>query len=154
MVTAISPTRFTRKHRILGLFFAIICTQTLSTLSYADILVIVNKDNPVELTTRQLADMYLGKTRTYPNGKYALIFDLEKDDAIREKFIFKLTGKPVIQYTAYWARLMFSGRIQPPHRVPDQETLVSIVKQNPNALGYISSETPHKDVRVVLTINP
>ena len=147
-------SRANRNPGFLWALSSLLCLWLFITpVCYADILVIVNKHNPVELNQRQLADMYLGKTRTYPNGKYALLFDLERDDTVREKFIIALTGKPVVQYMAYWARLMFSGRILPPHRVPNQETLVSIVRQNPNALGYISADTPHEGVRVVMEIS-
>ena len=154
MAMSFSKTHPTHRFKSRWITGILLCGWLFSAApSYADILVIVNKDNPIQLNKRQLAEMYLGKVRTFPNGHYALIFDLEKDDKVREKFIFSLTGKPVVQYTAYWARLMFSGRMMPPHRIPDQETLVSVVKQNTNALGYINSDTPHEGVRVVLKMS-
>ena len=119
----------------------------------ADIAVIVNTANPVvHLNSQQVADLYLGRTRNYPNNEIALIFDLMRDNPVRARFFQSLNGMPLQQVNAYWSRLMFSGQVIPPQQVPDDHTVLEIVRRNTGAIGYVKAQTADSTVRTVLLL--
>lgn len=119
----------------------------------ADLALIVNASNPVrQLSVQQVADLYLGRARTFPNGEYALVFDLPRDDVLRQKFFTSLTGMSPQQVNAYWSRLMFSGQVLPPQTLPNERAVLDIVRRNPGAMGYVKADGLDSSVRVVLTL--
>ena len=119
----------------------------------ADLVVIVNPANPMKSMTKdQVADLYLGRARTFASGEYALVFDHARGAALRDRFFKDLTGMSPAQVNAYWSRLMFTGQVLPPQPLPDDKAVVEIVKRNPGAIGYVDSASIDASVRVVLTL--
>ena len=47
---------------------------------------------------------------------------------------------------------MCSGQSMPPQTLPDEATMVEIVKRNPNAIGWVTREPTDKQVRAVLVL--
>lgn len=119
-------------------------------LSAQELVVIVNPSNQTtELTHRQLVNLYMGRTQNYPDGKLALPVDQAPDSAARETFYKTLVGKSVAEVNAYWARLLFTGRASPPRSLADSETVLQVVRENRNAIGYIDSKYVDDTVKVV-----
>jgi ABC-type phosphate transport system substrate-binding protein len=132
------------------LFVAMLLSQPLAR---ADIAVIVNASNPVShMTNQQVADLYLGRARTFANGEYALVFDLGRDAPLREKFFTVLTNMSMQQVNAYWSRLMFTGQVLPPQSIPNDRAVLEIIRRNPSAIGYVKAEGLDASVRSVLTL--
>ena len=122
----------------------------LSTHTFAEIVVIGNIQNSQQqLTALQVQDIYMGRTRTFPDGKLAYPFD-QAD--LRGEFYIKLTQRPVAQINAYWARLMFSGRTSPPTKLPDDQSIIEIVKKHEDAIGYINKENVDEQTMRILLI--
>ncbi len=108
--------------------------------AYADIAVIVHADNPVQsLTTRQTAELYLGRVRTFDTGEYALVIDQGRDDPLRGRFFKDVSGMSIGQVTAYWSRLQFTGQVQPPRSLEGDAAVLDFVRRNPKAIGYVSA---------------
>jgi hypothetical protein len=119
----------------------------------ADFYVVVQANNPQPaLTKKQALDLFMGRSRSFTNGDFALIFDLAHSNPKRAAFYRSLTGMSLAQINSYWSRLMFSGQSMPPQPLPDEATMAEIVKRNPNALGWLSSEPTDKQLRVVLVL--
>ena len=119
----------------------------------ADIAVIVNSSNPVRsMSSPEVADLYLGRTRTYGSGEYALVFDQGRDSPLRSRFFSALTGMTLQQVNSYWSRLMFTGQVLPPQPLPDDRAVLEIVRRNPGAIGYVPAHIVDSSVRVVLTL--
>lgn len=131
----------------------ILLTLLLSTSAMADVLVIVNAANPVRiLSNDDVAGLYLGRSRTFASGEFALVFDQPRDSELRRKF-FKLAANMAIgQVNTYWSRLMFSGQEMPPQALPTEQAVIDIVRRNPGAIGYVSVPPKEAGVRVVLTM--
>lgn len=92
----------------------------------------------------------MGRSRSFPEGNYALPLDL---NPLRSEFYFKLTGRPVEQINAYWARIMFSGQASPPIMLPDEQTLLKTIRENTDAIGYIdSNQVDESQVRVLFIL--
>jgi ABC-type phosphate transport system substrate-binding protein len=132
---------------------AIILTLLFPWHAFADVFVVVNAANPVRsLSAEEVAALYLGRSRAFPSGEFALVFDQPRDSALRQQF-FKLVANMAIgQVNTYWSRLMFSGQEMPPQPLPNEQAVIDIVRRNPGAIGYVS--TPPKDpgLRIVLQI--
>ena len=122
-------------------------------MAWAEIAVIVNAANPVkQLSVQQVSDLYLGRARSYPNGEYALVFDLMRGDTLRQQFFTSLAGMTPQQVNAYWSRLMFTGQVLPPQQLPSDAMVLDIVRRNPGAIGYVKTQALDASVRVVLTL--
>lgn len=92
----------------------------------------------------------MGRSRTFQEGNYALPLDLSP---LRSEFYLKLTGRPIEQINAYWARIMFSGQASPPIVLPDEQTLMKTIHENTDAIGYIDSKrVDESQVRVLFIL--
>lgn len=122
-------------------------------MAKADIYVIVNPSNNLKpLSHKEAVDLFMGRTRMFPNGDYVLACDLPRDHVVRAGFYQSLTGMTQAQLNSYWSRLMFTGQVMPPQTITNETAVVDMVKRNPGAIGYVSVDPTDKGVRVVLTI--
>ena len=135
------------KNIIISLFFLLISNHIA-----AEIVIIGNIQNTQQqLTQLQVQDIFMGRTRAFPGGKFALPFD-QLD--LREEFYQKLTDRPIAQINAYWARLMFSGQTSPPTKLPDDQSMIKMVQENEGAIGYIDKiNADEQIVRILLLLN-
>ena len=53
------------------------------------------------------------------------------------------------QFTAYWAKLMFTGKGVPPKVVENEADMIDLVAKNPSIIGYVDAANVTADVRVV-----
>jgi ABC-type phosphate transport system substrate-binding protein len=128
---------------MLGVFAAL-------PLSAAELVVIVNPANhTTELTRRQLVNLYMGRTQHYPDGTFALPVDQAPDSEARKNFYKTLVDKSVAEVNAYWAKLLFTGRASPPRSVSDADTVLRVVRDNRDAIGYIERRYVDDTVKVV-----
>ncbi|WP_325892681.1 hypothetical protein [Grimontia sp. NTOU-MAR1] len=105
----------------------------------AELVVVVNVENPlISLSSRQLVDLYMGRSNSYPNGESAYTTDLPEQSQERDYFYRTLVGKSSAQVNAYWARLLFTGKSEPPQTVRSSADVIALIKQNKNAIAYIS----------------
>ncbi|MDO9104031.1 MAG: hypothetical protein Q7U57_03615 [Methylovulum sp.] len=108
------------------------------------------KNNIDTLSTQQVQDIFMGRTRVFPNGKFCLPID--QSSPLRAEFYQKLTARPVEQINAYWARIMFSGQASPPQQLPDDHAVLQTVRENEGAIGYIDKIHVDNSVRVMLLL--
>lgn len=118
----------------------------------AELVVIVHiKNNIDSLTAKQVQEIFLGHTRIFPNGKFALPID--QSSRVRTEFYEKLTARPIEQINAYWARIMFTGQASPPQQLPDDAAVLQTVRENEGAIGYIDKTRMDRTVRALLLLN-
>jgi len=122
----------------------------LASVASAEIVVVVNKQNPVDsLNRRELVDLYMGRTQHYPNGTLVLRLDQAPDSDTRSQFYRSLVNKSVAEVNAYWARLLFTGRASPPQVLDNSASVLDAVRKNPNAIGYVDSRDVDNSVKVI-----
>ena len=111
------------------------------TLPQTQALAIVSarQDGITTLDRESAEQLYLGRRTTLPNGRTATLIDLPAGP-VREQFYLKLTRKNPSQIRAYWSRLVFTGRAQPPREVPDADEARRIVLSTPGAIAYLPLE--------------
>jgi ABC-type phosphate transport system substrate-binding protein len=119
------------------------------------LVVIVNPSMGVQhLSRREVADIFLGRYRSFPSGASALPIDLDVSSNERKAFYQLLAHKDAADMGSYWARLTFSGKISPPFAVPDAQTAIDIVAHNPNAIAYVDRAAVDQRVRIALEVTP
>ncbi|MBA5690384.1 phosphate ABC transporter substrate-binding protein [Rugamonas apoptosis] len=120
----------------------------------AEVVVIVSARNPVKaLSGEQAADLFLGKSADFPNGLHAVPIDQSEGSPVRDAFYLKNSGKAPAQMKAHWARMLFTGRGQPPVESGDNAAIKRLVADNPNLVGYIDRSALDPSVRAVLSIH-
>jgi ABC-type phosphate transport system substrate-binding protein len=119
---------------------------------HAGVVVVVGASSAVaSLDKTQVSDIFLGKSATFPGGAQAVPVDQAEGASQREEFHTKVTGKSGAQLSAYWSKLVFSGKASPPKEVPGAAEAKALVAANPNMIGYIDSGAVDASVKVVFT---
>lgn len=126
-----------------------ILTSTLSINCLADVSVIVNPSNNSELSKSAISKIYLGKTKTFPNGDKVLALNLKSSNNVRSNFQQEILGKSTAQVKAYWSKLIFTGKGKPLKELATEEDVLAMVASTPNAIGYIDSSKVNDTVKVV-----
>ncbi|MBF0164247.1 MAG: substrate-binding domain-containing protein [Magnetococcales bacterium] len=118
-----------------------------------NLVVVVHPSNPLTALTRpQLSDLFLGRGTTFPDGQRATIVEQARDSRTRESFFRLVNGMSLNQVNTYWARLTFSGRINPPTFMTDGRGVLRTVATNPEAIGYVDAGLVDESVRVLLDL--
>ncbi|HTJ97540.1 MAG TPA: hypothetical protein VL381_08730 [Rhodocyclaceae bacterium] len=120
----------------------------------ADIYVIANANIADEqISKQQIADLYLGRTRTSPAGDYITLLDQSDSQPVRERFFRQMTNMSLPQVNAYWARLTFTGRQAPPQTKSNDLMVIQAVSRTPGSIGYVGSVPSDAQVRVILHLH-
>ncbi|MFM8331190.1 MAG: hypothetical protein ACKN9T_05835 [Candidatus Methylumidiphilus sp.] len=124
-----------------------------ASVAHADVAVVVNAANSIPAPSpRAVQDIFLGRARAFADGRPAMPID--QSTALRAEFYQALTGRPLEQINAYWARLMFTGQATPPPQVGGDDAVLHTVRGNPAALGYVAPSRVDKSVRLLLLLKP
>lgn len=116
----------------------------------AETAVIVNKANANSLTKQQVAKIFLGKSKKFPDGTQAVPVDQSDASASRGAFNAGVLGKSASQLKSYWSRLIFTGKGTPPKDAGVDADVKGLVSANPNIIGYIDAGAVDDSVKVVL----
>ena len=132
---------------------ALLALMLLAGAARADVVVIVSLKNPLKsLSGEQASDLFLGKVAEFPNGAKAVPIDQNEGSPARDVFYLKNSGKARAQMKAHWARMLFTGRGQPPVESGDSDAIKRLVAENPNLIGYIDRSALDSSVKPVLTL--
>jgi len=119
-----------------------------------ELAVVVGRDSPVKaLTPKQISDLYLGRTRAVDMGAQLKMLELARDSELRKTFFQRLNGMPIRQVNAYWARLQFTGEVQPPVALPDSRAVLAMLRKDPHSIGYVEMAAVDGSVRTLLELN-
>lgn len=117
----------------------------------ADVVAVVSSASTVTaLSKTQVSDIFLGKVSRFPNGTQAVPIDQPEGSAARDEFYAKFVGKSAAQVKAFWSKIIFTGRGQPPKEVANSLEMKKRISGNPAAIGYIEENAADASVRVVL----
>lgn len=125
----------------------------LINISQADIYVIAHRDSAIEtLDKHQVRDLYLSRSQNIAGISDITLFD-RADADLRERFVQSIVGMSVRQFDAYWARLVFAGRVLPLSEAAENEELLRELKSNSNALGYMDNKPTSPRVKILLVVS-
>jgi ABC-type phosphate transport system substrate-binding protein len=117
----------------------------------ADVVAVVSaKSTVTSLSKSQVTDIFLGRSSRFPDGIQAVPIDQAEGSMVRDEFYSKIIGKSPAQVKAFWSKIIFTGRGQPPQAVPNSIEVKKRIVENPAAIGYIEEQLVDNTVRVVL----
>jgi ABC-type phosphate transport system substrate-binding protein len=123
-----------------------------SANAFAEVVVIVSAKSKIKsMSVSQVAQIFLGKTDKFPNGKDAVPLDQAEGSDIRKEFYSKVTGKDPAQINAYWSKIIFTGEGQPPKQLKGDQDVRRSIERNPHAIGYIDKKAVTRKVKIILT---
>jgi hypothetical protein len=130
-----------------------VTASTGSAVAADTLYVVVSSQSPIRsLAQKDVLALYTGRTRTLPGGEAATPLDQQHDGAARADFYQALTGMDIARINSYWARLHFTGQVQPPRTVEDDGAMIQRLRADPSAIGYLTREPTDASVRVVLRL--
>ena len=127
--------------------FLVLCL--LSSLSFAEVAIIVNSENSSEISDNDIKRMFLGKNKTFSNGESVKAINLKSGNAIRGDFEKQILGKSSSQVKAYWSKLIFSGKAKPLKEFASDSEVLNWVSSTPNAIAYIDASKVDSSVKVI-----
>jgi ABC-type phosphate transport system substrate-binding protein len=101
------------------------------------------------LSSKQIADLYMGKKKAGGGNSYALYGQA----SLKQDFYKRLNGMSLSNVNAYWARLRFTGQVFPPKSLSSADAVVNAVRNNPNAIGFVSASAVTHSVKVIQWLN-
>jgi ABC-type phosphate transport system substrate-binding protein len=119
----------------------------------AELVVIVNPKNPAtSMSADQVAQVFLGRTSSFPGGGAATPVDQKEGAGQRDEFYAKVADKNPGQVKAYWSKQMFSGKGSPPKELGSSAEVKRAVAADPNAIGYVEKAAVDGTVKGVLSV--
>jgi hypothetical protein len=105
-----------------------------------EIKLVANLSQNIKITLNQqeVRSLFMGGARRYNFKAVAL----PPEHPTRVVFNTKVIGLTEARIQSYWAQMRFSGRKKPPLKVSDETKLLQYLQATPNAVGYISADTP------------
>jgi ABC-type phosphate transport system substrate-binding protein len=114
-----------------------------------EVAVVSAKSTVTTLSKSQLVDIFLGKAARFPDGSQAVPIDQSEGTPARDEFYARVAGKSPAQMKAYWSKIIFTGRGQPPKAVSSSSEAKKLLVANPNTIGYIDPKLVDDTLRVV-----
>lgn len=131
-----------------GLF--ILVAGLTSLLCNAETAVIVSSSNAnASVNTTSISKIFLGKSKSFPDGSQATPIDHNDGTPTREAFNDKVLGKSASQLKSYWSRLIFTGKGTPPKQYASDAEVKAAVSSDPSLIGYIDASAVDDTVKVV-----
>ena len=122
-----------------------------STIAHSEpVVVVVSATSPVvKLDKEQVANLFLGKSSSYPDGSAAVPIEQTDGAPAHEEFHKSITEKSASQLKSYWSKMIFSGKGTAPKEVASNAELLKLLASNPAMIGYVDKTAADKSVKVV-----
>lgn len=115
----------------------------------AEVVIVVHPSNNEALDTKEIKRFFLGKAKKFSNGKEVIPINQIAESPIRAMFDTDTLGRNSSQVSAYWSKLVFTGKGIPPKEVDNDAAVISIVADNQDAIGYVDSSSVDGSVKAI-----
>lgn len=134
------------------LTLALLCLLALPAWA-EDLVVVVRAGSDIpQLSRNDVVNIFLGRFRELPNGQSLAPYDLPPNSWERSVFYERLLNKTRAEISAYWARLIFSGRVAPPKVADNADRMLEILAADTYAIGYLDRDKVDRRVRIVYEV--
>lgn len=121
-----------------------------ATLASAEVVTVVSAQSPTTALSRsEVSNIFLGKTSRFPDGTPAVPIDQPEGSAPRTEFYRSVSNRQPAQIKAYWSKMIFTGRGQPPAVADNDEQVKQILASRPDAIGYIDRASVDQRIKVL-----
>jgi ABC-type phosphate transport system substrate-binding protein len=130
------------------------CFSWSARLEAADVLVkmIAHPSRSAAMTVAKARAIYLKQRLFWDDGEAILPINLQAGSEAREIFSQRVFGQSSRRLATYWNQRYFEAGEFPPATLASEEAVVRFVSDNPNAVGYVTSESVGDSVVVVLVL--
>ena len=112
----------------------------------AEIVIVTNKNSDIStLSKESIKYLYLAKVNKINDIKIKPLLSKNKD--LHERFINTIIDKDLLQYSSYWARLVFTGRKPIPRRLSIEQIKQELNKKN--TIIYIDKKNISKNWKII-----
>ncbi|MGQ8365716.1 phosphate ABC transporter substrate-binding protein [Glaciecola sp. 1036] len=134
--------------QLLGATLCLLCLL-LSGSAFAKLTVIVNPANSDPLDEKTVQRIFLGKEKKFASGTESIPVNQSPDNALRHEFDETILGRNTSQVSAYWSKLVFTGKGIPPKEVMNDAEVIELVSKNPSVIGYVDSSSLTDAVKAI-----
>lgn len=121
--------------------------------SASDLVVIVSARSAAPmLRADQVAAIFLGQSAQMPDGASVAAIDQLVGSTTRDEFYTRVAAKSPALLKAYWSKMLFTGRGQPPREADSSAAVRKLVADTPGMIGYIERSALDASVRPVLVL--
>ena len=120
-----------------------------STSAFADVVVVVHKNNANSLAKSDISRIFLGKTKKYADGSKITPVYLAEGNATRTTFEKNALKKSSSQVKAFWSKQLFSGKGNPPKTLTSDADVLNLVGTDAGGIGYIDAKSVNDSVKVI-----
>jgi ABC-type phosphate transport system substrate-binding protein len=120
-----------------------------ANISMAELVVVVHPSNADALDSKLVQRIFLGKEKKFPSGSETVAVNQSADSSLRQSFDQDVLGRSSSQVSAYWSKLVFTGKGVPPKEVSSDAEVIELVSQNPAVIGYIDRASATDAVKIV-----
>lgn len=113
--------------------------------------IVGEKSFVTRLSVDDLRELYLRRTRLWPNGARAIPINLPPDDPVRERFSERVLGRSRQDLVSYWNARYFEG-ITPPLVLHSPQAIRSYLAVEPAAIAYVPVEEVDGTCRTLLVL--
>ena len=124
---------------------------SIATAQSEPVVVVVSATSSAsKLDKEQVANLFLGKSSSYPDGSAAVPIEQTDATPAHDEFHKSITEKSASQLKSYWSKMIFSGKGTAPKEVASNAELLKLLASNPAMMGYIDKTAVDKSVKVIL----
>ncbi|MBM4255301.1 MAG: hypothetical protein FJ147_05325 [Deltaproteobacteria bacterium] len=113
--------------------------------------VIVHPQRNGELSSNDIAQIYLRRKRFWDDGTPIVPLNLPSQTPLRTRFSRTVLNQTDARLADYWNRLYYDG-ILPPATLASTEAVRRYVASDMNAIGYVPEGEVDGSVRVILSL--
>ncbi len=129
--------------------FALIVFIMSCNFAQSDCLLIGNSSvTETSISKGDVKRIFLGKMKKWANDTKIHPVTL-KSGPVHEAFVKKYINKSPSTFSTFWRRAIVSGTGIPPKSFKTEREVVKYITGTEGAVGYISSDTIHDDVKVI-----
>ena len=119
-----------------------------------EIVVIVNKANPVQALSRdELRPIFQTRKATWPDGTRIQPLDLQDDNPVRHGFGAAVLGLDPDRVARYWIDRKIRGGERPPAKLSTPALIVRMVASSKGAIGYVNVVDANATVKIVARVH-
>jgi len=127
-----------------------VCLLCSGMASAADFVLIVSAKNPVNtMRAGQVAAIFLSQSGRFPGGAEAVPLDLPLGNVLRDDFYHAVAACTPALMKAYWTKMVFTGRGQPPRELASSAAARRLVADNPAMIAYIDKSALDASVKAI-----
>ena len=135
--------------RLIKTFMSLLVFSLIPKLCFAEVAIIVHPSNNISLSADKVSRIFLGKDKSFPDGKKAIPINQKDAQTVTQEFNKKIIGKSSSQIRTYWSKIVFTGKGSPPKEVTDDAEVLDLISTNPNLIGYIDASKVSDSVKVI-----